>query len=68
VTKFNFTLHNEEHFLGQVSLAVKNIFGVELHGLKNGQKGPEKIGVIILKKAEFIDDLKVTLLDNFGSY
>jgi hypothetical protein len=47
MAEFDLTLHDKKHFLRMVTLAIKDIFGIELHGFENRKEGPEKIGVLV---------------------
>jgi hypothetical protein len=34
MAEFDLSLHDKEHFLGQITLTVEYILGIELHGLQ----------------------------------
>lgn len=45
MTKLDFTLHDEKHFFRVIALAIEDILGIELHGLEDGEEGPQKVRV-----------------------
>jgi hypothetical protein len=40
MAKFDLTLHDKKHFFRMVTLAIEDIFGIELHRFKDREESP----------------------------
>lgn len=50
-----------------LSLGIEYIVGKELQRPQNRQQGPEEVGVLVSEEIDFLDNLAVSVHDDFWS-